>query len=729
VAAGYNHGLAVRATRTLGDTTVKGTLTLGGMTRTNWLEYDPNFAAWTNGLTINAGMGASGIKAVSLGFHANGNQDGIALGENTSATNGGVAIGTSVRANNKSVSIGYHSQSTFSSSDTNNVALGAFANVPIGMSDTAEIGAGTAVLNGWLHYRGYPIIGPSGQFVAGNPSYATNWLWTNMVTYVVLTNYNGPSDVVIPDYLDGLPVTEMTWSFSSSNITSVIGGNNLQSIEPQTFFGCDVLVTVSLPALRNVGNYTFKYCSSLQTLLLPSVTNVDEDGVSVCPALMNIDFSNLKTAGNNAFSGTFAPSTFELSFPNLTSMNGAGALCFNSGAKTAYLPKYVDVKAYEFAHSYYLTEVTLSSVTNMSDGVLYDCALLNRVNFYGDAPSVKMDGLSPVYTDSPNVTNYVLNPIAQGWSNSLAGRPVVRPPIYAESMTSIGDGRSVWGVGFSITNIAVNAYGASQHGYNQLDPYVTVVTTIGNNSYGAHQFIWNDNGYATIGTSSAGAGQYGYMNSGGYMTIGNSSYGACQRGIVNWKGLIGNDAAGSMQCGEMDVVSSIDNNSVGAMQMGFFGLDGDSHTGNYGNFTNSIGIYSHGASQFGYFEATDDTTNSVVTIGNRAYGASQHGHTYGGTVLNQGAAGALQLFDLTSGQTSKVTSAGAASFVLGAGTASNKNSIVAGDGQESHGDGSITAVSVVWASSLVLTNLPTVTNGLPVGAVYRAGSNLFIMTP
>lgn len=42
------------------------------------------------------------------------------------------------------------------------------------------------------------------------------------------------------------------------------------------------------------------------------------------------------------------------------------------------------------------------------------------------------------------------------------------------------------------------------------------------------------------------------------------------------------------------------------------------------------------------------------------------------------------------------------------------------------GGQAITNISIISGSSLVLTNLPTDTNGLPVGAVYRAGSNLFI---
>lgn len=119
--------------------------------------------------------------------------------------------------------------------------------------------------------------------------------------------------------------------------------------------------------------------------------------------------------------------------------------------------------------------------------------------------------------------------------------------------------------------------------------------------------------------------------------------------------------------------------------------------------------------------------NGGLMVMNFARGAMQYGLN-NGIVSNLASHGSLQLFNLTAGQSSIMNQA-PASIGLGAVNVTNKQSIVAGDGQVSHGAGSITAVSVVWASSLVLTNLPTVTNELPVGAVYRAGSNLFIMTP
>jgi hypothetical protein len=112
----------------------------------------------------------------------------------------------------------------------------------------------------------------------------------------------------------------------------------------------------------------------------------------------------------------------------------------------------------------------------------------------------------------------------------------------------------------------------------------------------------------------------------------------------------------------------------------------------------SVGAYSAGASQAGI-------ADGVMEIGGGANGAMQRGRTQSGTATNNGV-GALQLFDLGPGQEATTTADGAGSIVLGAGTATNKYVIVAGDGQVSHGAGSITAGGGFFGDAGGLTNVP-----------------------
>jgi hypothetical protein len=77
-------------------------------------------------------------------------------------------------------------------------------------------------------------------------------------------------------------------------------------------------------------------------------------------------------------------------------------------------------------------------------------------------------------------------------------------------------------------------------------------------------------------------------------------------------------------------------------------------------------------------------------IGNHCYGASQFGFLYYAFATND-AIGAMQLLNLSAGQSATITADGSASLGIGACVVSNKQSIVAGDGQQSHGAGSVTA--------------------------------------
>jgi hypothetical protein len=171
------------------------------------------------------------------------------------------------------------------------------------------------------------------------------------------------------------------------------------------------------------------------------------------------------------------------------------------------------------------------------------------------------------------------------------------------------------------------------------------ISSIHSAARGAIQRGWVVGGTHTIGNSSAGSEQAGYYE--GTNTIGSSVYGGSQRGYNGGLMQMGNGSAGSDQSGYNTGTMIMDVNSVGSVQRGY---------------------------------------------------------NLGGVVTNSGARGTVQLFLLTSGQTSKVSNVAHASIVLGAGSSSNQNSIVAGDGQVSHGDGSITAGGGFWDNGVRLTS-------------------------
>lgn len=87
--------------------------------------------------------------------------------------------------------------------------------------------------------------------------------------HIVITSYNGDAaEAVIPDELDGLPVTEIADSaFASRKITSLTVPDSVRVICPAAFSMCTSLETVSLGAnVEYIGKEAFAGCEKLCTV-------------------------------------------------------------------------------------------------------------------------------------------------------------------------------------------------------------------------------------------------------------------------------------------------------------------------------------------------------------------------------------------------------------------------------------------------------------------------------
>jgi len=212
-----------------------------------------------------------------------------------------------------------------------------------------------------------------------NPASAVYWTWTKTATEVTLTSYSGPDAVVIPDMLDGLPVTTISYVFSApfeeSTITSVSGGAFLTKIGITVFRRCVALTSVVFPTVKNIGDNAFDSCSGITSVYLPTVTNIGISAFNPCLALTNVVLPCIVTLGENSFDQC----------PNLVSVVFSGN------------------------------------------------ALAEGTNMFGSYLN---------YGNSPNVTNYVNNPTATGWGTNWMGRPVVRLALYgdASNLTGINSG-------------------------------------------------------------------------------------------------------------------------------------------------------------------------------------------------------------------------------------------------------------------------------------------------
>lgn len=253
---------------------------------------------------------------------------------------------------------------------------------------------------------------------------------------------------------------------------------------------------------------------------------------------------------------------------------------------------------------------------------------------------------STQYYPSNNPASYVDASVTNGLPEQIASNDID----IAAIQTNVAAQVIRIGAVENYTNEAHTAYGWGDHslgGYFKADGSVLgdlsawgfgiSTANIDSSSRGASLHVKNDNvpGTVSIGTESHGAVIHG-NNYAGSMTIGDYSFGAAQFGQAYVGNMvIGDSAIGAVQYGACLGAGQMYNGAIGA-----------------GQFGNIFGA-SASATNLGY--------------------------------------GSLQLFYLQNNEHAYMS--GHASLSLGANTVTNNESIVVGDGEQSHGDGSITAKS------------------------------------
>lgn len=225
----------------------------------------------------------------------------------------------------------------------------------------------------------------------------------NTVSHTIkIKKYTGVStEIVIPDSIDGLPVTELDASTFGTNttITSVLVGSNIKRLEVGTFTSFTKLAKISfapnsllesfnrgiLPSntsantikevdlsntsLKSIGSYTFHRFFGLTTVKLPNtIKSIGDNAFSYTYALANIDgLSQLELTdlGSFAFSYSAIPS-IDLSSAKLTKIEPY-TFSSNSKLKSVILNNNVRViseGAFEF--DALLDNLNISDLTNLT---------------------------------------------------------------------------------------------------------------------------------------------------------------------------------------------------------------------------------------------------------------------------------------------------------------------------------------------------------------------------
>ena len=235
------------------------------------------------------------------------------------------------------------------------------------------------------------------------------------------------AEVVIPDTIDGIPVTLIEISaFSGTPIKKVVIPETVTTIDSSAFEACGHLEKVILPSkLRTLGKNAFSCCESLSFIELPaSLEHLGREAFSDCKNLKSLCIPpNCLEAGNNSLFKNSGIETLELSegiasipdmcFGNMPALKklilpttlkeiGYNAISGCPNLEEIILPEGLEtIRSSAFSYSSGLTEITIpKSVRHICSNVFAGCESLEKIIFEGNAPE------NIWYSDDPEKTEY-----------------------------------------------------------------------------------------------------------------------------------------------------------------------------------------------------------------------------------------------------------------------------------------------------------------------------------
>ena len=231
---------------------------------------------------------------------------------------------------------------------------------------------------------------------------------------ITITGYIGPGDVVIPDTINGLPVT---------------------TIGDHAFYNNQNVASVSIPdSVTTIGNYAFSLCPYLTRVTLGNRVTSIGDGAFMYYKAYSIALPDSVTSiGDGAFSHSWIQ-TISLG----AGLGRIGNVVFEySGLLAVTIPDSVTSIGTNAFYNCALTSVTIGrGVTNISDRAFGYCDSLRGVICEGTPPSLGTN----VFTADNNATVYYM-PATAGWGPTFGGRPTALWDPEAQFSYTVEDGK------------------------------------------------------------------------------------------------------------------------------------------------------------------------------------------------------------------------------------------------------------------------------------------------
>ena len=220
----------------------------------------------------------------------------------------------------------------------------------------------------------------------------------------------------------GIPVVKIGDSLCRDNdIIKTVNMPSVQEVGYRSFWDCYRLTTVNMPSVRKIGELSFYHCENLKTVNMTKVEIIDDKAFENCYKLTNANMPNVKEIGSLAFNecrklGTvimpkveiIADRAFEkcskltkLNMPNIKTIKdsafskctrlasvtmpnvktiGAGAFYECKALKAVAIPMVETIESGTFGSCSNLTSVNMTGVKTINYGAFYGCTKLAAVN-------------------------------------------------------------------------------------------------------------------------------------------------------------------------------------------------------------------------------------------------------------------------------------------------------------------------------------------------------------
>jgi len=167
------------------------------------------------------------------------------------------------------------------------------------------------------------------------------------------------------------------------NLSEVVLGEGVTSIEPCAFSGCEELTSVMIAhGVTNIGISAFSGCIGLTSVTIPdSVTRIGERAFSECCGLTSVTIPNsVIDIGCDAFYGCFGIAT--VTIPQVALDGGLWRIFTDCDNLSEVILDESVTNIVEYAFEYYsgLTKVTIPDcVTRIGEGAFYECIGMTSV--------------------------------------------------------------------------------------------------------------------------------------------------------------------------------------------------------------------------------------------------------------------------------------------------------------------------------------------------------------